>query len=277
MTTQPVFRFAPSPNGHLHLGNAYSALLNADMARRMGGRFLIRIEDIDTLRCPDILVEGCLEDLAWLGLVWEQPVLRQSEHFPRYRAVAADLEARGLAYPCFCTRSAIAKSAGASVQRDPDGVPRYPGTCRGLDKAEAEARKAAGEAFALRLDIEKALRAIGPDPLPGQAFEVDPLNWGDVVLVRKDYPTSYHLSVVLDDALQGVTHVVRGEDLLAATAIHRVLQCLLGLPAPLYHHHELLIGEDGKKYAKSSASKPLWELRAAGVTPEIIRRRLGFG
>lgn len=284
---QPVFRFAPSPNGYLHLGHAFSALANAEFARATGGRFLVRIEDIDTQRCREDLVEACLDDLAWLGLQWEQPVLRQSAHFGRYRAVAADLEARGLAYPCFCTRNDIAQAAGVNRLRDPDGAPVYPGTCRDLDPAIATARREAGQPHALRLDMVAALEALGGAPLhweeaSGEALDTlttmtaRPENWGDVVLVRKDCPTSYHLSVVLDDALQGITHVVRGTDLFEATAVHRLLQALLGLPEPVYHHHALLKDREGKKLAKSAASKPLRALRAEGMTPDDLRRELGF-
>lgn len=285
---QPVFRFAPSPNGFLHLGHAFSALENARRAHELGGRFLVRIEDIDTLRCTPEKVEACLEDLAWLGLAWEQPVLRQSEHFSRYRAVAASLEARGLAYPCFCTRGDIAQAPGAAAHRDPDGAILYPGTCRTLSNAVRAERLARGEAHALRLDMTAALKAIDGASLSwvevsgaglGQesVLRFDAENWGDVVLVRKDCPTSYHLSVVLDDALQSVTHVVRGADLYAATSIHRVLQALLTLPVPRYCHHGLIRDEDGRKLAKSAASEPLRTLRAQGVTPAQIRARLGFG
>lgn len=284
----PVFRFAPSPNGYLHLGHAYSALANAGFAARMGGRFLVRIEDIDVTRCREDLVAASLEDLAWLGLSWEEPVLRQSAHFARYRAVAADLEAKGLLYPCFCTRNDIAQAAGANRWRDPDGAPVYPGTCRPLDAATQEARRASGAPFALRLDMVAALARIGERHFgwreaSGERLETvteiaaRPEKWGDVVLVRKEIPTSYHLSVVLDDALQGVTHVVRGTDLYEATAIHRVLQALLGLPEPLYHHHALIRDEAGSKLAKSAASKPLRARRAEGVTPAEIREQLGFG
>ena len=290
---QPVFRFAPSPNGFLHLGHAYSALLNAEMARRLGGRFLVRIEDIDTSRCTDALVAACLDDLAWLGLQWERPALRQSAHFPRYRAVAAELEARGLVYPCFCTRRDIAGASGTTPARDPDGSPRYPGTCRRLSAAAVAARRAAGEPFALRLDMTKALDRLRGLPLAWRELSGDgcetttliaaePEPWGDVVLVRKECPTSYHLSVVLDDAVQGVSHVVRGNDLYAATAIHRVLQELLSregladLAVPAYHHHALLQDRDGRKLAKSAASTPLRQFRAGGATPEDIRRRCGL-
>lgn len=289
---QPVFRFAPSPNGFLHLGHAYSALLNAEFARAMGGRFLVRIEDIDMQRCREDLVAACLEDLAWLGLEWEQPVLRQSAHFGRYRAAAVDLEARGLVYPCFCTRNDIAQTKDANRFRDPDGAPIYPGACRDLDPAIAAARREAGIPHALRLDMTAAVRALDGRVLSWRPLtwreasgdildtvtilKAQPENWGDVVLIRKDCPTSYHLSVVLDDALQGITHVVRGADLYEATAVHRVLQALLGLPKPIYHHHALLKDDAGKKLAKSAVSKPLRALRAEDVTPADLRRNLGF-
>jgi glutamyl-Q tRNA(Asp) synthetase len=276
MSMQPVFRFAPSPNGHLHLGHAFSALLNARMAAETGGRFLIRIEDIDTLRCTDALVTDCLDDLAWLGLRWEEPVLRQSTQFARYRAAGEALAARGLVFRCTCTRGDIQKAAGENPPRDPDGAILYPGTCR---------HNPAGEGpHALRLDSRAALVTLaGPlhwrETVEGaeQVIPADPAIWGDVVLIRKDIPASYHLAVVLDDAMQGVTHVVRGRDLYAATAIHRLLQSLLGLPAPVYHHHALILDEDGKKLSKSAVSTPLRQLRAEGMTAGEIRRRLGFG
>jgi glutamyl-Q tRNA(Asp) synthetase len=284
--TQPVFRFAPSPNGFLHLGHAASALWNAEAARRLGGRFLLRIEDIDTTRCRPDLVAACLDDLAWLGLRWEEPPLRQSQHFDRYRAVAADLESRGLLYPCFCTRSDIAGAAGADTPRDPDGAPLYPRTCRHLAADERARRIGAGEPHALRLDVKAALaetRMLGwrearDSALAAYTLQVaDPEEWGDVVIARKDCPTSYHLSVVLDDAMQGVTHVLRGTDLFPATSMHRLLQALLRLPAPYYWHHPLIRDGEGKKLAKSAASKPLRDLRAEGVTPADIRAHLGFG
>jgi glutamyl-Q tRNA(Asp) synthetase len=289
----PVFRFAPSPNGFLHLGHAYSALLNADYAHRLGGRFLLRIEDIDVTRCKPAFAEAALEDLAWLGLAWETPVLHQSAHFDRYRAAAATLAAEGLLYPCFCTRNDLRMQAGEGAPRDPDGAPRYSGTCRALDPAARAQRLAAGERPALRLDFAGALARVrektsagngvlGWDEVSGVLLDHrahlagDPACWGDVVLVRKGCPTSYHLAVVLDDAMQGVTHVVRGEDLRAATAIHRVLQRLLGLSAPVYHHHALITDDAGRKLAKSALSTPLRALRTEGVTPADIRRHLGF-
>lgn len=280
---QPVFRFAPSPNGYLHLGHAYSALLNARLAREQGGRFLLRIEDIDTVRCTPEKVAACEEDLAWLGLAWEQPVLRQSTQFPRYQAAAETLRGRGVLYPCFCTRGEISRAAGEA--HDPDGAPLYPGTCKHLSAGERATRLASGKAHQWRLDMGKALDAVGAlaweeardelllhfNAMPAQAER-----WGDVVLLRKDCPTSYHLAVVLDDAAQGISHVVRGADLYAATGIHRVLQGVLGLPAPRYFHHGLIKDEAGKKLAKSAASTPLRQLRVEGMSAAQIRASLGF-
>lgn len=289
--TQPVFRFAPSPNGRLHLGHAYSALLNAELARRMGGRFLLRIEDIDLTRCRPELVEGILEDLAWLGLTWEEPVRRQSQHFDDYRAGAAALRERGLLYPCFCSRKEIAdavarreREAGSAWPRDPDGAPLYPGSCRGLPAASVEARMASGEPCAWRLATERATAAapgphlytrFGPEG-PETSVTARPQRWGDAVIVRKEIPTSYHLSVVFDDALQGVTHVVRGVDLEAATDLHVLLQKLLDLPTPTYHHHRLIRDDEGGKLSKSLKSEPLGDLRERGVTAAEVRDALGL-
>ncbi|MCP8941128.1 tRNA glutamyl-Q(34) synthetase GluQRS [Alsobacter sp. SYSU M60028] len=285
---QPVFRFAPSPNGWLHLGHAASALLNAELARRMGGRFLLRIEDIDAQRSRPEFEAGVYEDLAWLGLSWEKPVLRQSEHMARYAAALETLKARGLLYPCFCTRAQAARFAaekGADWPRDPDGAPLHAGPCRALPAAERARRIADGEPHAWRLAMDAAL-ADAPGPLTWTDWNPDtgatrlvearPVAWGDAVLGRKDAPTSYHLAVVLDDALQGVTHVVRGADLEAATDLHRLLQALFGLPTPVYHHHPLLLDADGRKLAKSLDSTPLRQLRAEGVTPEEARARIGW-
>lgn len=283
----PVFRFAPSPNGYLHLGHAYSALLNAELAARSGGRFLLRIEDIDTIRCRPDLVEACFEDIAWLGLAWEQPVLRQSTRFPAYRRVAEALTAEGLAYPCFCSRGDIVRATGPMAARDPDGATLYPGTCRALAAGQRAARIAAGQPHALRLDMAAMLarlsgRDLGwqeaaPDALDRPVpIPADPSAWGDCILIRKEIPASYHLAVVLDDALQGVTHVVRGRDLFAATAVHRVLQSWLGLPVPVYCHHPLIEGPDGRKLSKSLASKPLRSWRAEGADPAEIRAMTGI-
>ncbi|MBL0408100.1 tRNA glutamyl-Q(34) synthetase GluQRS [Microvirga aerilata] len=288
--TKPVFRFAPSPNGRLHLGHAYSALLNDDFARRYGGRFLLRIEDIDITRCRPEFERAIYEDLAWLGLGWERPVRRQSEHFADYHAAFLSLKGRGVVYPCFCSRKDIAEgvacreAGGEPWPRDPDGAPLYPGTCREISMGEIQRRIGAGEAHAWRLD-GMALRALMPVPHTYRRFdregreqilEARPWRWGDAVIVRKDTPTSYHLSVVVDDALQGVTHVVRGRDLEAATDMHVLLQTLLALPTPLYHHHELVLDPTGDKLAKRRRSEALAELRADGVTPHAIRQRLGF-
>jgi glutamyl-Q tRNA(Asp) synthetase len=290
---QPVSRFAPSPNGRLHLGHAYSALLNADFARRWGGRFLLRIEDIDQGRSRPEFEAAIHEDLAWLGLAWETPVRRQSEHFADYRAAFGRLRAGGLVHPCFCTRADLARAiaireaaAGIAWPRDPDGAPLYPGTCKALPPAEAEWRIRAGEPHAWRLDGAAALAAAGPDPLVSVRFDrsgaesrvaAHPERWGDAVIVRKDTPTSYHLAVVVDDALQGVTHVVRGADLDAATDLHVLLQTLLGLPHPRYHHHRLVLDDGGAKLSKSRRAEALADLRARGVTAEAVRRMLGFG
>jgi glutamyl-Q tRNA(Asp) synthetase len=289
--TKPVFRFAPSPNGRLHLGHAYSALLNADFARRFDGRLLLRIEDIDTTRCRPEFETAIYEDLAWLGLRWEEPVRRQSEHFDDYRAAFRTLKGRGVVYPCFCSRKEITEAvafrdaeSGQPWPHDPDGAPLYPGTCRRLSSVEIDQRIAAGEPHAWRLD-GAALQSLLPGPHSYGRFDregreegvaANPWRWGDAVIVRKDTPTSYHLSVVVDDALQGVTHVVRGQDLEAATDLHILLQALLGLPTPLYHHHGLVLDPEGDKLAKSRQSQALAALREAGATPQDIRRRLGF-
>jgi glutamyl-Q tRNA(Asp) synthetase len=288
---QPVFRFAPSPNGRLHLGHAYSALLNAELARTWGGRFLLRIEDIDVTRCRPEFAEAIEEDLAWLGLVWEHPVRRQSQHFADYGAAFGPLREAELAYPCFCSRPQIAaaiaqrdRETGVTWPRDPDGAPLYPGTCRALPPATAAARIAAGETHAWRLAMEAARAHAGPDASyvrfdpdgRDETVATAPGRWGDAVVVRKEVPTSYHLAVVVDDAHQGVTHVVRGADLEAATDLHVLLQCLLGLPTPRYHHHALIQGEGGLKLSKSLRSPALADLRERGVTRGEIRRALGF-
>ncbi|MBE1237475.1 tRNA glutamyl-Q(34) synthetase GluQRS [Phaeovibrio sulfidiphilus] len=277
MTT--VTRFAPSPTGLLHLGHAYSALLAQDEARRTGGRFLLRIEDIDPTRCRPEFETALYEDLAWLGLNWETPVRRQSEHLAFYREALSGLAARGLLYPCFCTRRDIEAAAGPDGPRGPDGL-LYPGTCRSESQARTQARIAAGEPFALRLDLRRALACVDTPllwtDLDAGEQQARPEQFGDVILARKETPTSYHLSVTLDDALQGVTRVVRGQDLFEATHVHRLLQALLGLPTPLYRHHRLLAGPDGRRYAKSAGSLSLRALREAGETPDSIRARIGL-
>jgi glutamyl-Q tRNA(Asp) synthetase len=265
--TRPTFRFAPSPNGELHLGHAYSALLNARMAKEAGGRFLVRIEDIDRLRCAPAFARQALDDLSWLGLEWEEPVRVQSRHFADYARQQRRLAAKGLIYPCFCSRAEIA--AAADPRRvDPEGQPLYPGTCRRLELGEIDDRIVAGEPHAMRLDVDAAVAEARGD---GAA-----LAWGDVVVVRKDIATSYHMAVVTDDFLQGITHVVRGRDLEAATAIHRLLQRLLGFPSPHYHHHALIGDETGRKLSKSAGAKSLRALREEGVAPAAIRRALNL-
>ena len=297
----PVLRFAPSPNGRLHLGHAYSALLNARIAAQLGGRLLLRIEDIDPMRSRPDLIAAMHDDLAWLGLRFDGPVRRQSQHMTFYRAHLEELIGRGLAYPCFCSRGAIAarvaeiEARGGAVRHDPDGAPLYPGTCRGLPPKAVAARLVAGDPHTWRLDRARALAAVpGPygypcfapldlseiplSPRAGRGVATaDPSRWGDAVIARRDVPTSYHLSVVLDDAAQGVTHVVRGEDLRAATGLHVLLQRLLGLASPAYHHHDLVRADDGRKLAKSRGSESLADLRASGVTAAEVRERLGFG
>ena len=286
----PVFRFAPSPNGYLHLGHALSALLNFEMARAAGGRLLLRIEDIDETRCRPEYEQAIVDDLAWLGIAWEQPVRRQSEHHDDYRTALAQLEAQGLLYPSFESRAEIAalvaeRDRRGAWPRDPDGAPVYPGNANAMSPAERRQRVAAGERYALRLDMTSAIARAGamawteagqgPNGETG-AVPASPAVWGDVVLARKETPTSYHLSVVVDDAIQGVTHIVRGQDLFAATGVHRLLQTLLGLPAPAYHHHRLLLDADGRKLSKSTKATGLRELRAQGATPADIRRMVGL-
>ncbi len=288
----PVFRFAPSPNGRLHLGHGYSALLNYDLARQSGGRFLLRIEDIDGPRFRPEYEAGIYEDLAWLGIVWETPVRRQSEHFDLYRDAVERLAGQGLVYPAFESRAEIARMIEQSKPlsdkpwpRDPDGEPLYPGSVAALSPQQREARMQAGEPFVLRLDSPIACRRAGAlvweEQGSGPAGETGhvaarPEAWGDVVLARKETPTSYHLSVVIDDALQGVTHVVRGQDLFWATSVHRLLQQLLGLPAPVYRHHGLLRGEDGRKLSKSAQATSLQALREQGLSPQNIREMVGL-
>jgi glutamyl-Q tRNA(Asp) synthetase len=286
-----ILRFAPSPNGYLHLGHAYSALLNADMARDLGGRLLLRIEDIDKERCRPEYEAAISEDLHWLGVAWSEPVRRQCEHFDDYAAAIAELETQGLLYPSFESRSELNTMVAELDRhghwpRDPDGVPIYSGRARRLSAAESARRRAAGEPFTLRLAMDRAVARAGPlhwtetgSGPHGQTGFVTaaPQMWGDVVLARKESPTSYHLAAVLDDALQGVTDVVRGQDLFWSTAIHRLIQSLLGLPEPTYHHHRLILDEAGHKLSKSSQSTGLRELRAAGASAREIRRMVGLG
>ncbi|MFZ5608218.1 MAG: tRNA glutamyl-Q(34) synthetase GluQRS [Pseudomonadota bacterium] len=285
MTHALVTRFAPSPTGRLHLGHAYSALLAHEAARASGGRFILRIEDIDPARCQAAFVQGIFEDLTWLGLRWETPVRHQSRHMEDYRQALRQLDEQGLLYPCFCTRRDIAEeiARAPSAPHGPDG-PLYPGLCRALSGNERAARLAAGAPYALRLD---AARAIAHAQRAGRwprawhdakagRMTADLAHLGDVVLARKDTPTSYHLAVTLDDALAGVTHVVRGEDLFHATHVHVLLQAVLGLPTPTYHHHPLLTDDKGRRLAKRDQSMTLAHLRAAGLSPQAVRARLGL-
>ncbi len=279
-------RFAPSPTGPLHLGHALAAITAHDMARASGGRFLLRIEDIDRARCRPEFEAAILEDLAWLGLAWDDPVMRQSGCLERYRHRLADLAGRGLTYPCFCTRGDIAAEIARmpSAPQGPAG-PVYPGSCRAISPAERTRRTGAGEPHALRLESAACLAALGPTTLEfeeagrGPAGEtglirVDAAVFGDVVLGRKDVGVSYHLAVVLDDHEQGVTLVTRGEDLFAATHVQRLLQAVLGLDTPRYHHHRLLRDAAGRRLAKRDRDQELGALRAAGATPQSLRRML---
>ncbi len=286
--SRPVFRFAPSPNGPLHLGHAYSGLLNHDLAREVGGRFLLRIEDIDRDRCRPAFERAIRDDLAWLGLEWEEPVRRQSDHFADYRAALDRLIEEDLVYPAFLSRGDVRdyiadeEAQGTSWPRDPDCAPLYPVIERNLSRRERNARMDAGAPFAWRIDIDAALERLagpldwledgaGPQGETGM-IAANPRAWGDFVIARRDIPTSYQLSVVIDDALQGITHVVRGSDLFHATAGQRLLQELLGLPVPVYFHHDLVLGDDGRKLSKSRGDSGLSDLRQAGMTPHDIRR-----
>ena len=285
---RPVFRFAPSPNGLLHLGHALSAILNFEMAEATGGRFLLRIEDIDLVRCTPAFEQAILADLSWLGLRWEEPVRRQSRHFDDYRAALDALIDAELVYPSFMTRGelrravVLAEESGSGWPSDPDGAPLFPTDERHLPASKRRGLIESGAPFAWRLDMERALAhaggaiewcedGSGPQGETGRV-RAEPARWGDVVLARKDAPVGYHLAVTVDDALQGVTHVVRGRDLFHATSIHRLLQMLLGLPEPVYHHHRLVLGDDGDKLSKSRGDTALSALRDAGLTPADIRR-----
>jgi glutamyl-Q tRNA(Asp) synthetase len=268
-----VTRFAPSPTGYLHLGHVRSALEGWRAARQPGGRFLLRLEDIDHTRCRDEYASAIIEDLAWLGLDWDGPIRRQSEHFADYRAALARLEAEGLIYPCFCTRRAIQAEidrAGGAPQGE-IGAP-YPGTCRHLGAAERAERRAQARDYALRLDVAAATARSGPIGWSedGRPVEAQPAVLGDIVLARKEIPTSYHLAVTLDDALQGVSLVTRGADLFTATHIHRLLQALLGLPTPQYRHHPLLTDAAGRRLAKRDRALSIRAMRQAGMTPAEI-------
>ncbi|MBO0663627.1 tRNA glutamyl-Q(34) synthetase GluQRS [Jiella sp. MQZ9-1] len=287
-----VFRFAPSPNGELHLGHAFSALVNFEMAHSAGATFLLRHEDIDTTRCTPAFERQVEDDLNFLGVDWDGPPRRQSEHMADYGAALEALAAEEIVYPAFMTRGEVKAyveryeaEEGRPWPRDPDGAPLYPGLDRHASTAEREHRMSEGERFAWRLDVERAIEMVpalswdeyGASPL-GESGKIvaRPLEWGDVVLGRMDIPASYHLSVVVDDAIQGVTDVVRGRDLFYATSIHRLLQALLGLPVPRYHHHALILGEDGRKLSKSAGDTAIRALREAGMTAEDLRRMVGL-
>ncbi|GEQ97166.1 tRNA glutamyl-Q(34) synthetase GluQRS [Iodidimonas gelatinilytica] len=281
MHTAFVTRFAPSPTGKLHLGHAFSALTAFEAAQKAGGRFLLRIEDIDQSRCRDPYISGIFEDLEWLGITWERPVRRQSEHFSDYQSALDRLKSMGVLYKCICTRKDIAAeiARSPSAPHGPDGA-HYPGTCKHRPATEIAQAISDGHPFALRLDSMRAAKLIAAhSPLlftdnEGHVHEADPLAFGDVVLARKDTPTSYHLAVTVDDALQGISHVVRGEDLFHATHIHRTLQAIFGLPSPVYHHHKLLLNETGRRLAKRDKAQTLHSLRQSGWTAQDVRERL---
>ncbi|HEY1863232.1 MAG TPA: tRNA glutamyl-Q(34) synthetase GluQRS [Roseiarcus sp.] len=282
LATKLLLRFAPSPNGALHLGHAYSALINERLAGELGGRVLLRIEDLDRARCKAQFEAVIVDDLAWLGLRFPAPPRRQSEHCHDYAAALARLKERGLIYPCFCSRSEVAQASNG--RRDPDGAPLYPGTCRRLSSTEASGRLARGDKAAFRLDMKRAVDAAPPrlcwteyrEGAVASRHPAAPEVWGDFVLRGRDLAASYHLAVVVDDALQGVTDVARGRDLLAATAVHRLLQSLLDLAEPRYRHHRLVLDRDGEKLSKSRQSVSLAELRATGLAPGEVRAALGF-
>ncbi len=285
---QGIFRFAPSPTGYLHRGHALSAHLNQRAAQATGGRFLLRIENVDTTRAREEFEAAIFADLAWLGLAWETPVLFQRDRFDAYADALAGLDRLGLLYPSFMTRNAIAAAiaeAGEEWPRDPDGAPLYPGNERDWSNARRQAEMASGQPYALRLDMARAMsgvpelywRSVDPFGVEPEATHVaDPARWGDVVLARKEVGGSYHLAVVVDDAFQGVTDIVRGRDLEAATSLHRLLQTLLGLPEPRYFHHRLILGPDGRKLSKSSGSESIRARRERGETPKELIAGLGL-
>lgn len=288
----PRVRFAPSPNGLLHLGHAWSALLNHGAAQASGGTFLLRIENIDQTRARAVFEAAILEDLNWLSILPEGRPRRQSEHLDLYATALSRLEALGLIYPAFESRAQITaeadrRSAIGTWPRDPDGAPLYPFARTDLSDEERARRRAQGEPHVLRLDISAALAMVNRDltwreaqndPLAAPLeVAADPARWGDVILARRDVPASYHLCVVVDDAWQDISHVIRGADLYAATGLHRLLQTLLSLPEPIYHHHRLILDVRGRKLSKSAGSPSLRDLRMAGETPKSLRRKLGLG
>lgn len=287
----PIVRFAPSPNGLLHLGHARSALLNHDFARAHGGTFLLRIEDIDSTRCRPEFEAAIEQDMRWLGINWPEPVRRQSEHFHSYTTAMRELDHLGLVYPSFLSRAEIAarvdeaRASGIDWPVDPDGTPHYPGNERDLDHAARLEGIAAGKPLSWRLDMKRAIAGID-EPVCWREFAhtdgsgwtetSDPGQWGDIVLARRDTPTSYHLSVTVDDHIQHISDIIRGEDLFAATSVHRLLQILLGYDAPNYRHHTLVTDETGRKLSKSSEDTALAAMRARGVSPDEIRQLAGL-
>ena len=280
---QALLRFAPSPNGYLHLGHAYSALITDRWAHQLGGQWLLRMEDTDPERSKPEFIQAIYQDLAWLGLTWPSPVMMQSARFTSYQSAAEKLQEMDLLYPCFCSRKQI--KAHATDKVDPDGAPLYPGTCKHLTKQEIYKRLTDNAPVQYRLDMPKAIAktgtlsfaCAGPTPMDRPKIRyANPARWGDVVIQRKGTPTSYHLSVVVDDAAQKITHVTRGRDMEAATDIHVLLQFLLALPSPIYTFHKLILDDEGNKLSKSVRSKSLRALRDAGATPADIRAQLGF-
>jgi glutamyl-Q tRNA(Asp) synthetase len=281
----PVFRFAPSPNGFLHLGHALSALINYDAARATGGRFLLRIEDIDPARCRSEYEKAIYEDLNWLGIDWERPVRRQSDHFEEYRAILKELEKKGLIYPAFESRTEIMRFVSARTSawpRDPDGTPLYSGNASKYSAAERKRKIESGKPYALRLNLNAVFQGLKLPPSwietgNGEPREINakPERWGDVILARKETSVSYHLAVVIDDAVQGITHILRGLDLYESTSIHRLLQEILSLPVPIYHHHRLILDINGKKLAKRDPSTTLRDLRLKGWTAADVRHAVG--
>ena len=288
----PVLRFAPSPNGHLHPGHAYSAIYTWNRARELGARFLLRIEDIDLVRCSGAFADQALDDLAWLGLCWEQPVRRQSEHFGDFREAVDKLDRLGVLYPCFATRKDVREAVAAMPCHpvDPEGAPLYPGISKSLADAERAALLASDRPHSLRIDMAKALEIAGAKLGRDLAFReggsgprgetgllvISPMIWGDVVIARKDVPTSYHLSVVVDDALQGVTRVTRGQDLFYTTPIHRLLQVLLDLPEPAYEHHRLIRDATGRRLSKSARDRSILGLRNEGHSRQDVYAMIGL-
>ncbi len=278
----PILRFAPSPNGFLHLGHAYSALFSCHWARKMGADFLLRIEDIDILRSKPQYIEAIKQDLAWLGIKWLEPIMLQSTRFDIYKEATKKLNALSVLYPCFCTRSEIANNA---EQKDPDGAPLYNKTCKNLNKDKITKKMAQNIPYILRLDMDKAIAITNelkiniamPNPSSKpKTIIAKPRKWGDVVIVRKDIPTSYHLSVIIDDDAQNITHVTRGKDLEEATHVHRVLQSLLGLDNPIYTYHTLIKDDTNMKLAKSNSSTSLRDLRESGISAQEIISQFKF-